>query len=220
MNENDWEKGIRDLKEIRLSREEKQTLLSRVLGELPSPVIRSTWLFGQLTFVRRHVVSFAILLLILVGGGATFASERAVPGNILYPLKIDVNEPIRGFIKTLPDEKIEWQAEKAGRRIEEAEILIDRDKLDEQKKEQIEALFEEHTQTFKEEAEKKIERQIEEEKDSVQMENQKKESEKIKEQIEKRIEDLEKAKNKAFEVDSYVDGQNKDRSKKKEDKKK
>lgn len=201
MNKNDWQKGIKDLQKIALSKEEKSALFARVLERSRSAPVLSSWFSRELVFVRRHVALVLILALVLGGGGATFASERALPGSILYPLKVGVNEPIRDLVKTLPEKKIQWQAEKAVRRIEEAEILMAEEKLDEKKKEKIEVLFDKHTQSLMKEAEKEIEKQISKEKaeTEVEIKKEEKQSEKTKKEIEKKIEELEKAKEKAFE---------------------
>lgn len=215
MNNNDWQKGIKDLQKITLSKEEKVVLFEKILKRPSLVPVLSTWFSGQFVFVRRHVALVLILTVILGGSGVTFASEGALPGSVLYPLKVGVSEPIRGLIKTLPEEKIEWQAEKAVRRIEEAEILMAEDKLDTEKKAKIEILFERHTQSLKQETEKKIEKQILEE----DVENTKKEdrqSEKTKKEIEKRIDELEKAKEKAFEKKSDLNL--KDRKEKRDEK--
>lgn len=214
MNNNDWQKGIKDLQKITLSKEERVVLFEKILKRSAGAPVLSTWFAGQFVFVRRHVALVLILAIVLGGGGATFASERALPGSALYPLKVGVSEPIRGLVKTLPEEKIEWQAEKAVRRIEEAQILSAEDKLDTEKKAKIEVLFEKHTQSLKQEAEKKIEKQILEE-DEEDAKTEDRQSEKTKKEVEKRIEELKKAKEKAFEKKSDLN--KKDRKEKSDD---
>ena len=52
------------------------------------------------------------------------------------------------MIKIQPEDKVEWQAEKVARRIEEAEILAVQNKLDDKKREKIEKLFEKSISDF------------------------------------------------------------------------
>jgi predicted ribosome quality control (RQC) complex YloA/Tae2 family protein len=92
-------------------------------------------------------------------GSLTVASETSLPGDVLYPVKISITEPARDLIKVDQIDKIEWQAQKATRRLEEANILSEQAKLDEEKIVEIENLFEKHTQDFKKASEQKIEKE-------------------------------------------------------------
>ena len=35
-----------------------------------------------------------LIIILIIGGGASFAAEQAVPGNLLYPVKISINEKV------------------------------------------------------------------------------------------------------------------------------
>src|SRR3989344_2093774 len=43
-----------------------------------------------------HPMPIAILILILLSGGAAAAAEGALPGQALYPVKVEINEAVRG----------------------------------------------------------------------------------------------------------------------------
>jgi len=198
MNKIDWQKGIKDLQNVSLTERERSELFVRISNRSPYAPIKSHWVIEQFVFVRRHGFVFSLLLIIALGAGTAFASEYALPGGLLYPIKINVNEPARGAIKILPEEKIEWEAKKAERRIEEAVILKSHEELNEEKQEKIETLFEKHKESFKTKSVRAIEKE-EEKEEKKNAEEGDKRSEKAKKAVEKRLEDLEKAKKKAFE---------------------
>lgn len=56
-------------------------------------------------------------------------AEKALPGELLYPVKIRFNEEVRGALVSSPYEKIEWETERLERRLAEANLLADAGKL-------------------------------------------------------------------------------------------
>ncbi len=50
-------------------------------------------------------------------------AEYTVPGDMLYPVKVKINEEVRSTLARTPYEKVEWEAERIERRISEARIL-------------------------------------------------------------------------------------------------
>ncbi len=158
MNEK-WQKGIEDLKKINLSREEKSFLLQRILTRSPYASIPSNIFTRSFVAVRTHAFVTLVALLVLATGGVSYAAESSLPGDLLYPLKVDITEPIRDIVQILPEQKVEWEAQKANRRIEEVEALISKEKFDEDKKQKVEILFTKHTERFVRNAEKEIEKE-------------------------------------------------------------
>lgn len=153
MEKEKLQKGINDLNKIRLSEEERALILSKVLAG-GSPVWTvSPWV----VFMKTHLVALTSLFVLCLGGYVAVASEKALPGEVFYGVKVNITEPARDLIKIMPEEKIDWQEEKAKRRIEEAKLLVAEDKIDEKKKEEINNLFEKHKDEFKKVSEKEIE---------------------------------------------------------------
>ncbi len=202
---NNWQKGIKDLQEIKLSNEEKTKIMQRVLSRSLFAPVPSTWIARQMVVVKHHLVVFSALFLIVATSGMAFASERSLPGNILYPVKINVTEPARDLIKLAPEAKIEWKADKAVRRLEEAELLFVQNKLDDEKRQKIEVLFDKQVENFKESSEKEIEKierkyevQEREENEKEEKNNRENNKEKARKDMEKRLDKLEKDKEKTF----------------------
>jgi hypothetical protein len=109
-----------------------------------------------------------VLLLLVTGGGATFAAEGALPGDLLYPMKIYVNESVQGVLKVGDARKAKWEAEKTVRRLEEAESLATEGRLSTTTIEAIKVHVEESVSEFHVIVERARERETsEEEKEEI-----------------------------------------------------
>lgn len=64
-----------------------------------------------------------LALIAAVGGGTSIVAENAVPGDILYPVKVDINENFRGGFAIGAESEAAWSVRKAERRLEEAEKI-------------------------------------------------------------------------------------------------
>lgn len=204
--ENDWKKGIEDLKKINLTRKEKDLLLKKVFSPKKELPVKSPWLI----FVGKHYLSIASVLVILVAlTGLADLSRKSLPGDKLYHFKVQIAEPAQGFVKMMSSESAVWQAEKAVRRLEEAEILVDKGEFDEKKKKEIEALFNKHAQKFNQSIKKesiasttpKNENENESEIEGIEIKKEKNEK-KVKEIIEQKLEATKKIKAKSEEKSS------------------
>ncbi|MFZ3043807.1 MAG: DUF5667 domain-containing protein [Minisyncoccia bacterium] len=137
MKENNFYEGIQGIqKGIRLSPEEKGAVLARLIQHVDAhnkqqPII-SPWKIYVSRFNFRFQFQYAIagiLILLLTGGSVTFAAEGALPGDLLYPVKIHVAEPLQGALVSGDVGKAQWQAQVAVRRLEEAETLAAQGRL-------------------------------------------------------------------------------------------
>src|SRR3989344_8369980 len=79
-----------------------------------------------LVFLRRPVFA-GVLAIMLVFGGTAASAMRALPGDALYALKVDVLEPIRGAFALRELAQAKWQAQLADARLNEAEQLAARE---------------------------------------------------------------------------------------------
>lgn len=69
------------------------------------------------------------LVAVFAFGSVSYAAERAVPGDALYPMKRGVNEKVRGFFAVTDRSKAELEVSLASRRLDEAEKLQSESKL-------------------------------------------------------------------------------------------
>lgn len=75
------------------------------------------------------VPALAIALILALSGALSAAAQTALPGQILYPIKTGVNEPIRLALAGSLQSKAQLHAEFAQTRLEEAETLASQSKL-------------------------------------------------------------------------------------------
>ncbi len=80
---------------------------------------------GSFTAFFAHIRPMPIVaaLLIISIGSSTVSAESSLPGDLLYPIKVHINEGIRSAITRTPEARIEWAVARAERRLEEAAIL-------------------------------------------------------------------------------------------------
>lgn len=86
--------------------------------------------FERTVYSPRFQFVSATLAILLVGGtGTAFAAQSALPGEPLYGVKVNIEEPIVGALATSPQAKANWSADLAARRLSEAEQLAVQNKL-------------------------------------------------------------------------------------------
>jgi hypothetical protein len=155
------EEQLNNLKHVSFDEEEKarlrQTLVS-YMEENPSVVRNSQ--HTRLSLYRESFINFInikpkfmtiaiIIALLLGGGGASFAAENALPGDVLYPVKIHVNENIQELTAVSNEAEARVQAKIAERRLREAEKLAIKGKLDSKISAELNADFKEHSEKAK-----------------------------------------------------------------------
>ena len=86
----------------------------------------------------------AIIIALLIGGGASAAAESSLPGDALYPIKVEVNESVRGWLAFSNEAEANLQSKFAQRRLEEAEKLAANDGLNEEQQVRLEERFKIH----------------------------------------------------------------------------
>src|SRR3989344_2570438 len=92
------------------------------------------------------MVALALLLVLCVGGGVSFAAENTVPGDALYSVKTSVNENVRAAIAVSTEAEARWQAQAAQRRLAEAKELSARGELSADVEAELGAAFSEHAE--------------------------------------------------------------------------
>jgi len=83
---------------------------------LPTPFIttRVPWKKVRMSFGLVAVAFFVTLPAV---------AEYTVPGDMLYPVKVRINEEVRSTLARTPYEKVEWESKRIERRISEARVL-------------------------------------------------------------------------------------------------
>ncbi|MEK7511006.1 MAG: DUF5667 domain-containing protein [Patescibacteria group bacterium] len=127
---------IRDLRGVTL----QDQSFSRIRASLSQyadmhPVITAApTLSPYLVFFRTRSTLYAgalVLFVIVSGSGVVGGAEKAIPGDALYSVKINVNEKVAESFADTTHEKAELSAKLATRRADEALTLLAAGKLDE-----------------------------------------------------------------------------------------
>ena len=105
----------------------------------------SPW--SHLFFSKRVQASFLSVLIILgYGSSITLAAEGALPGDILYPIKTRVTEPVARLVAaTSPAAEAKFETKLLERRLQEAESLETDKKLDQELKQEVRKVIREQS---------------------------------------------------------------------------
>lgn len=74
-------------------------------------------------------LSAVAAVFLVMASSLTVAAQQTVPGDWLYPLKVDVYEPIKGALIFSAEAKSAWEAERSIRRLQEIEQLLSDESL-------------------------------------------------------------------------------------------
>jgi hypothetical protein len=140
-----FNKGIKEIRKSGLNNSEKSFVLGNISAyadknvskysakEISKPIKSPFWRHKTFSYVFRSRTQFAYVVLVLLvltsGGGLVLASRNSLPGDLLYPLKVNVSEPLQGVATFGLASKINWEAEKVQNRLEEVETLAVKGKL-------------------------------------------------------------------------------------------
>ena len=120
---------IKTLKTAKLTKLERQELWLNLTQELELAPAPSWW-----SFIVSRQVGYALATLVLtlaLGAGVSQAAERAIPGDIFYPIKTKVQEPVERLLTAkTPAAQAQFETNLVERRLDEAEKLVKENKLD------------------------------------------------------------------------------------------
>ena len=71
----------------------------------------------------KKVTAGIVIVGLLLSGSVSFAAENALPGDMLFAVKTNINEKVRGAVAVTPKAKAEWEVRLVERRIEEVEKI-------------------------------------------------------------------------------------------------
>jgi hypothetical protein len=132
------QKAIVDIRFMGLTADEKRTMLARIIGgDQPalgnmSHISSWTTVVWRTFLVRQSWSStfvVAALILMLAGGGVAFAAEATLPGDKLYPVKVELTEPLRDSLAFSVSAKAYLEELKIERRLKEAAKLAAQGRL-------------------------------------------------------------------------------------------
>ena len=94
-----------------------------------APTVGASFVQRLINLNSKSMTAFIVTLALLVGGGTSYAAEGAVPGDLLYPIKVEVNENVKSALAVSADAEARLQARLAEERLEEAQKLAARGEL-------------------------------------------------------------------------------------------
>lgn len=161
MNKEAFEKLKKEAEGIALGKDEKDSVRRGLRAFIDMHPVRETGLFrlhiqrSRYTHIIKTMPVIAgILIALLAGGGISAAAEGSLPGDTLYPVKVNVNEEVRAWLALSAEARAEWEAERAERRLDEAAKLAAEGRLDAETRANIEARFEAHAERVVQRAER------------------------------------------------------------------
>jgi len=92
-------------------------------------------------YLRSFAGVFAVLTIVAV----PFVAERSMPGDMLYPVKVEFNEELRSSLSLSPYAKVAWETERLERRISEARLLANEGKLSAEAEQKVAEAIKTHT---------------------------------------------------------------------------
>ncbi len=93
-------------------------------------------------YLRSFIGVTALLFVVVIPAMA----ENAIPGDILYPVKVNFTEEIRSTLSTNSYEKVVWETTRLERRISEARLLAQAGKLTGEAEAEVLAAVQVHSQ--------------------------------------------------------------------------
>lgn len=140
---------------LRMTPAEKVAMKASIFGMHVASPVQSQYFASPFQFFHAKVlVPLSVVLVVFVSGTTAAAAQGALPGDVLYPVKLSINEAVEVALATTPVAKAEVSAKLAVRRVEEAEVLAARGELTQETGEKLAVSFEAHAQSASELTEK------------------------------------------------------------------
>jgi hypothetical protein len=158
------EEQLKTLREITLDVDKKAAVrenLVHTMYDLKVSTVRNVGAkrlhYGANIFEKvrlKKQIAVIVASTLFLGVGTSFAAEGTVPGDVLYPMKVHVNEKVQELTALTPNAQVKVQARIAERRLEEVEKLARENRLSTTTAESLEAEFEKHADRSRKEIEK------------------------------------------------------------------
>lgn len=151
MNEAEIRNSMSKLRDIKMTEEEKKILLGKIISQkkpaFASKPVASEYLHSFALLMRKYGSVFTVCMLLVftvTGRGITLAAYRALPGDALYKIRVNVIEPVKGNMLSSIPARAEYETGLVMDRLNEAEDLARKGRLGRLVGEQITALISRH----------------------------------------------------------------------------
>ncbi len=135
---------LQTAKAIALTPRERVTIRESLLARMGTAAVQSWWLSPFKSFTT---VTASVLIVSIAGAGVSYAAEAAMPGDLLYPVKMHVNENLEARIARTPKARAAVATKHAEKRLKEAEMLAQKSALDPKKEAMLASEVERNVRT-------------------------------------------------------------------------
>jgi hypothetical protein len=114
------------LDSLRLTKSERAEMRANLISHMeanPLPVLSPYLVFSPFTRHAFKPFAYTFALLLIVGAGTSVAASDALPGSMLYAVKVNVNERVQTAFARTPEEKASLAVELTHKRLDEVELL-------------------------------------------------------------------------------------------------
>ena len=128
MNPDQLEQFFKEAKNVALEQTKKDLMQKEILmcmekNPFPKTPLKKKW-WVWLPVTKVPMIAFASLLfLVVVGVGATVTANSALPGDVLYPVKVGFNEKVKEVLAFSDQSKLKLNISLAELRLQEVEQL-------------------------------------------------------------------------------------------------
>lgn len=133
-----FKKIISESRKVKLSDKERLVMRSNFLASIGAAEIK---IESKLNTNPKVAFALVVACLLAVVVPVTYASERALPGDVLYPVKTKITEPVKRVVEKVVSEDSadeDYQLKLLERRLEEANKLLEKkEPLDEKRNNKV-----------------------------------------------------------------------------------
>ncbi|MCI5051086.1 MAG: DUF5667 domain-containing protein, partial [Candidatus Pacebacteria bacterium] len=151
MNNDNLEKFIADIESIKMTQYEKNEIRNELMSFAINYEMKQSP-YAIASVYARRIIATAFIAIISIGSLSQYASSDALPGDTLYPVKI-AHENLKVATTSGNTKKINYEITRTEKRIQEAAKLAQKDKLDEEKQQEIAKAIDEQTTRVKKQIE-------------------------------------------------------------------
>ncbi len=136
------EQFLSQAKSIALTPAERALMKNALFTEIAGNAPRVPW-----NPLKVFTSAFAaVIILVGAGSGISYAAENSLPGDLLYPVKVNLTERVIASLQTSPDGVANYQAALVEKRLSEAASLLKKNALTDARKEVIRAYLKKSTE--------------------------------------------------------------------------
>ena len=114
-------------------------------------------IFNLLLTSKYMFTSIALAIFLAISGGVSYAANDALPGEVLYPFKVNVNEEVKATFIFDGEKKADWEIERYTRRLNEVIELSNKNELNNEQKIKLQSNLDKHQERIEKLVSKKKE---------------------------------------------------------------